>query len=203
MTKPTLTAVEQPATDTPASPPDPFAPENLRLDQSFTETVGVKKLLTTIPVRRPNRQTFFRVHPDPAYRDVFPMIEDKGEGEEYIVHKDIVPKLSDELVIKQLCLAITRQNTVFFLPLRLPGSDGKDMEWWRSLREHADRATAHWIRVVANKELGAYDALQAVANLPEPEWPDLPFWDLIKTAFKDHLIQTTDHPVVKRLRGLV
>jgi hypothetical protein len=199
MTKLALTAVEQQATETPSNP---FAPENLRLDQSFTETVGVKKLLTTIPVKRPGRQTFFRVHPDPKYRDVFPMIDLKDDGEEYIVHKDVLQELSSEIVIKQLCLAITRQNTVFFLPLRLPGSDGKDNEWWRSLREHADRAQSHWIRVVANKELGAYEALQAADNLSNPEWPMLGFWDLIQIAFKDYLITDLNHPVVKRLRGL-
>jgi hypothetical protein len=40
----------------------------LRLDQSFADTVGVKKLLTTVPVRKPNRQDFVRVHPDARYR---------------------------------------------------------------------------------------------------------------------------------------
>jgi len=129
--------------------PDPFNPENLRLDQSFTKTVAVKKLLTTIPVRRPGKQTFFRVHPDPAYRDVFPIIDMKDDREEYIVARPLVAELATEIVHKQLCLAITRQGTVFFLPLRLPGPDGKDMEWWRSLREHADRAMTHWIRVVS------------------------------------------------------
>jgi hypothetical protein len=39
------------ATDTsPASfAPDPFDLDNLRLDQSFAETAGVKKLLHTVP----------------------------------------------------------------------------------------------------------------------------------------------------------
>jgi hypothetical protein len=181
--------------------PDPFTPENLRLSQSFTETVAVKKLLTTIPVRKPSRQTFFRVHPDPQYRDVFPIIDLKDDREEYIVVRHLVPELIGEIVQKQLCLAITRQNTVFFLPLRLPGPDGKDMEWWRSLREHAVRAQTDWIRVVPNRDQGAYEALQAAGNLGEPEWPKLSFWELIKIAFKEYLITSLDHPVVKRLRG--
>jgi hypothetical protein len=181
---------------------DPFAPENLRLDQSFTETVAVKKLLTTIPVRKPGKQTFFRVHPDPAYQDVFPIIDLKDDREEYIVVRDLVPQLSTEIVFKQLSLAITRQGTPFFLPLRLPGPDGKDMEWWRSLREHAERARRNWIRVIANQDLGAYEAMQAADCLSEPEWPELGFWELIKIAFKDYLIRDMNHPVVKRLRGL-
>ena len=39
---------------------------SLRLDQSYADTVGVKKLLTTVPVRKPHRQEFVRVHPDPS-----------------------------------------------------------------------------------------------------------------------------------------
>jgi predicted DNA-binding transcriptional regulator AlpA len=48
--------------------PNPFDPAGLRLDQSYADTVGVKKLLTTLPVRKPNRHDFVRVHPDPAPR---------------------------------------------------------------------------------------------------------------------------------------
>jgi len=46
----------------PASP-DPFNPESLRLDPSYVETVGVKKLLLRVPVRKPRRDEFVRVHP--------------------------------------------------------------------------------------------------------------------------------------------
>jgi hypothetical protein len=192
-----------PLTETPETNSlDPFAPENLRLDQSFTETVGVKKLLTTIPVRKPGKQTFFRVHPDPAYREMFPMIDLRDDKEEYIVAKELVPELATEIVYKQLCLAITRQGTVFFLPLRYPGPDGKDNEWWKSLRDHAKRAQTHWIRVIPNQELGAYECLQAADTLSEPEYPELGYWDLIKIAFKDYLIKERNHPVIKRLRGL-
>jgi hypothetical protein len=178
--------------------PDPFDPANLRLDQSFTETVPVKKLLTTIPVRRPSKQSFFRVHPDPAYRGVFPVIDLKDDQEEYLVAKPLVQELATEIVVKQLCLAITRQGTVFFLPLRLPGPDGKDMKWWSSLREHAKYAETRWIRIWANRDLGAYEAILGDENLSAPEWPDLDFWALIKIAFRDFLVTDLNHPVVRR-----
>ena len=47
---------------------DPYDPASLRLDQSFCDGTAVKKLLTTVPVRKPNRQDFVRVHPQEAYR---------------------------------------------------------------------------------------------------------------------------------------
>ena len=39
-----------------------FDPAKLRLSQNFTEDVGVKKILITIPVRKPGKQVFFRAH---------------------------------------------------------------------------------------------------------------------------------------------
>jgi len=67
MSKSTLQAVDS---DTPTtSAPDPFDLASLRLNPSFIETAGVKKLLTTVPARRPSPQDFVRVHPSPDYRD--------------------------------------------------------------------------------------------------------------------------------------
>ena len=54
---------------------DPFDLTNLRLDQSFVDSAGVKKLLTTVPVRRPSPQDFVRVHADPEYRAALAIIE--------------------------------------------------------------------------------------------------------------------------------
>ena len=193
----------QPTTEQQASTPDPFNPTNLRLSQSFVETAGVKKLLTTIPVRKPGPQEFVRVHPSPDYRENFPIIELKDEREEYIVTASLVPELIGEFVIKTLYLAINRQGTLSFWSVRLPGPDGKDMNWWKSGREAAALAMKDWVRVKANMNLGAYDTFKAANVVSEPDWPTLGYWELIKIAFRDHLIDRIDHPVIKRLRGQV
>ena len=151
----------QPTTEQQASTPDPFDPANLRLSQSFAETVGVKKLLTTVPVRKPSPQDFVRVHEGPEYRENFPIIELKDEREEYIVTAGLVPELTGEFVTKTLYLAINRQGTLFFWPVRLPSPDGKDLDWWRSGREAAELAMKDWVRVKANMNLGAYDIFKA------------------------------------------
>jgi hypothetical protein len=199
---PKLHTAAEPQTP-PTPPPNPFDPANLRLSQSFAETAGVKKLLTTVPVRKPSPQDFVRVHPDPGFRENFPIIELKDEREEYLVVANLVPALRGEFVSKTLFLAITRQGTVFFWPVRLPSPDGKDLEWWRSAREAAELGQKSWIRVMANMNLGAYDIFQAESVIPDPEWPQLGYWDLIKIAFRDRLIDRIDHPVIKRLRGQV
>jgi hypothetical protein len=64
---------------TTATPPDPFDLSTLRLNPSFLETAGVKKLTTTVPVRKPGKQDFIRVRPEPEYRENFAMIDLKDE----------------------------------------------------------------------------------------------------------------------------
>jgi len=113
----------------------------------------------------------------------------------------LVPELVGEYVTKTLYLAINRQGTLFFWPVRLPSPDGKDNNWWRSGREAADLAMKDWVRVKANMNLGAYDIFKAGSVISKPEWPTLGYWDLIKIAFRDHLVDYIDHPVIKRLRG--
>jgi hypothetical protein len=51
--------------------------------------------------------------------------------------------------------------------------------------------------------LGAYELFEATSNsLPDPIWPDFPFKEIMQIAFRDRVIDTPDHPLVKKLQGL-
>jgi hypothetical protein len=184
--------------------PDPFDLAKLRLSQNFNEAAGVKKLLRTVPVRKPNKQDFVRVHPDARFRENFAMIELRDDREEYLVAPGggLIAELAGEIVNKTLYTAVNRQGVVFLWPVRLPGPDGKEMIWHRSARDAAEEATKRWVRVSANLSLGAYEIIMAEAITMEPQWPEVSFQELVRTAFRDRLITTLDHPVVRRLRGL-
>ena len=66
-------------------PSDIWSPEALRIDQPFLNVGAAKKLLTTVPVRKPNKQDFVRVHPDVPYRLTVGLIELKENRETYLV----------------------------------------------------------------------------------------------------------------------
>jgi hypothetical protein len=51
--------------------------------------------------------------------------------------------------------------------------------------------------------LGAYEVFEATGELPEPQWPELPFSQILQIAFKDKYIDSLDHPVLRKLRGEV
>ena len=186
------------------TPPDPFDPANLRLDQSFIESAGVKKLLTTIPVGKPNQQDFVRVHPDPSYRaPLIGLIELKDDREIYLVPPNLARELGNEVKPYALYTCINRQGVVRLWPVRVPEADVRVSEWHRSAAEAAQVAMAHWVRVKANMSLGAYEMHVANSITTEPQWPELTFNELLRIAFRDgRLIDQLDHPVIKRLRGI-
>jgi hypothetical protein len=183
------------------APVDPFDIENLRLDQSFVSTAGVKKLLTIVPVRKPHRQELVRVHPDEAYRVKAAVIELRDDREVYLVIGPVASQLPGETTPVILYTTVTRQGVVLIWPVRLPGDDGKINNWHLSAREAAERAMSDWLFVRADMALGAYTMHIATATIPEPVWPTESLKGLLKIAFRDRLIDTVDHPVLKRLRG--
>jgi hypothetical protein len=183
---------------------NPFNPAELRLDQSFADTVGVKKHLMTVPVRKPGRQEFVRVHPDPKYRlTPAALIEVKEDREFYLVMPQMAHELVGEFSIVTLFTVVNRQGVVSLWPAKLPGSDGKHNEWHRSAAEAAELAMKGWIRLTANMSLGAYEVFEAKGNVSEPVWPDLSFQDILKIAFGNRTVDRVDHPLVQRLRGQI
>lgn len=182
---------------------NPFDPASLRLSQNFADESGVKKLLTTVPVRKPNKHDFVRVHPDLSCRlTPAAIIEVKEDREVYLVTPDIADALPGEFAVATIYLAINRQGVPFLWPVKLPDASGRKNEWTRSAAEAAEKAMEHWVRVTSNMSLGAYEIIQATAALPDPVWPELEFSEILRIAFRNQIVDSTDHPLVKRLRGL-
>jgi hypothetical protein len=192
------------ATAPTAPGPDPFDPESLRLPQDFSLARGAKKALTTMPVRRPAKEWFVRVHPDEAYHLPTALIELKEAGELYLVHQSLRNDLQDEptFTAKMLFLTMNRQQDAFFWPVRLPDPDGRVDTWSKSALEAVQMAMERWVRVTPQRSLGAYTVVYADHAL-DPVWPDLSMSALLRIAFKDRFIDTLEHPILRQLRGEV
>jgi hypothetical protein len=190
----------------PPTPASEFDPAALRLTQDFGAAVGVKKLRTTVPIKKPAKEWWVRVHPDVAYRLETAVLELKEDNETYLVHKSLWSELSMESTFspRLLVTAITRQNVVFLWPIRLPGADGKLDDWNRSALDAVSEAERNWIRIQSNRSLGAYETIIATSTIAEPNWTQLieePFSKLLEVGFRDRFIKDIDHPVLRRLRG--
>jgi hypothetical protein len=196
------TKVEPKAAVAASSIPDPFDLSKLALNPSYLESAKVKRVRPVV-TGKPNPQEFIRVHPDPGYRGTFGMLDMKEDREDYLVMPELVPYLAGESVIKVIYTTINRAGIIRLWPIRIPGPDEKDMLWWRSAHDAANKATTHWVRVKANMMLGANEHHIAESEIPDPDWREVaPFQVLLSDAYRTRIIRDLDHPVLKKLRGL-
>ena len=182
---------------------DPFNPLSLRIDPAMGAGLGVKKALVHLSVRKPSSQEFFRTRPEPDFRVNIAVVELKEEREIYAVMPDVAAAFPGEVRVAELRACITRTGTLFLWAVPLPTPDGRENAWHKTARHAADKAETIWVRMKANMGAGCYDVLEAPKGLSEPNWPvhDLP--ELLRVGFgANRLINTVDHPVLNRLRGL-
>ena len=136
--------------------PDPFDPARLRLPANYAKSLGVKKTLTTLPCRRPNRHEWVRAREGDEWRLETAVFEDKVSRDTYLVEPSIVPELLGEVIPVCLFLAVNRQNDPFFWQVKL-SVDGRTNPWNTSALEAAKLAQTRWLRVSSNQLAGYYD----------------------------------------------
>jgi len=179
-----------------------FDPKNLRLPQDFSVAEGVRRLIHTIPVQKPTKQEFVRTHPGADYQMDAALIDCEEDRQTYLVTPDIAAQLSHHWYPVRLFLTVTRQVNYLLWPVKQPKDRSlAPLLWHTSAMEAATQAKDAWLRVQANMGLQAYDLFIAEADIPEPEWPDLDFSEVLEIAFKGRIIDRLDHSVLLRLEG--
>ncbi len=103
----------------------------------------------------------------------------------------------------RIFVAINKSSTLFLWPARLPTGESRQGEtWYTSALQCADMAKDHWVRIESHRPSSAYRPKKATADWPAPEWGDIDFETLLLTAFSPpFLIDSVDHPVLRKLRG--
>jgi hypothetical protein len=198
----------QPAPPPPAEPtrpaaPDPFDPATLRLGADYAEGLGVRKVISTIPNRKPNKSEWFRVRPGEEWRLQTAVLElEKGvERSTYLVAPSLWPDLSGEITPALLLTCVNRAGDLFLWRVKLPGADGRSNTWTDSALQIAKAAEDNWARMVSDTANGIYTHYEPSTDLPDPRWPSISFREIIRIAFRDRMIESLDHPVIRELRG--
>jgi hypothetical protein len=176
--------------------------EALRLSPESAAMIGTREVLTHVPVRKPSRTEWVRVHPNPEMQIATGVFIDREERETFFVVPELRPELVGDLRPVLLATSITRQGVVCLWPIPLPDESGRRNAWGDAAREAAETAKEQWVRVVADMALGAYRIHLAEGDLPDPVWPVKSLGELLQLAFKGRIVDSIDHPVVRRLRGL-
>ncbi len=167
------------------------------------DDAAVERVLLTVPVRRPGKQEFFRVHPGDDYTlDSLVFIRENGlDREVYLIAPALRAELIDTGQHVRLFTCVSKRGVTFLWPARLPDTDGAGRTWHASALEIAEEAKKSWVRMHGNRDLHAYELFRATGKLTEPAWPDKSFRDLIALAFKERYIDTPHHDVIRELNG--
>jgi hypothetical protein len=174
----------------------------LRLSSDAAAINGTTEILSHIPLRKPNRHEFFRTRPEPEMWFDTGIFEDKEEREVFFVTPAMREALVGEIRPVILVPTITRQGVLLLWPLKLPMEGMRHNSWADTARQAAELAKTKWIRLAPDMGLGGYRIYVAEGELSEPQWPDKPLNEIMQIAFRDRIVDSENHPVVRRLRGL-
>ena len=185
--------------------PDPFDVARLRLAATDVDAFGVREALLQVPFTKPSKECFFRVNHHPEYQlAMCGVIELKDvDSAFYWVDPSLWPALAAEPTFhyRALFTAVTVQGQVFLWGCRLPGQDGKIPAWVSIPLEAARQAQTQWTKMVWDQTTRRHRVFAATGITAEPVWPNQPLEELIRLAFKDAVIKSLDHVILKKLRG--
>lgn len=177
---------------------------DLKVPQSFAQTLGARKMLANVPLCKGQRQTFYRASDREGHSpDLFVLEQKEGGSESFLIAPNIIEVIGKDAVAKRLYYCVDQFGNPFFWPVKIVFGDEKLDSWNESAHRAAQIAKEKWIRITPNQQVRAYDVFEALGAIPEPKWPDKSIEELIDLAFADRYITTLDHPMVKRLQGFV
>jgi hypothetical protein len=178
--------------------PDPFDLASLRIDDDDEQIA--QEQIVEVPVGRPSKDNFFRVHPSHDFRLPKVAVMKIGDGvnrETYLLYPHVRTCLSPtEYSLCTLYTYIDEQGDIGLWPVTLPGSTGKVNAWHSSALKAAELAQSQWVRIAAHKK--HYKVHMCAYFLPVPDWGEVCFDKLVEVAFKGRIIKDPNHEIIKK-----
>jgi hypothetical protein len=171
--------------------------ERYLLPADQTGSVRAKRINVTIGRRTPHKHEWIRVHEE--YSAPASILKLKPTNDTFLVAPEFRLELERHLTQVDLRLAVNSQGIPFIWPVRVPFEDRSD-DWGYAALEGMDIARSEWVRLEPDTQAQTYIIHTAPFTLV-PAWPDEPFEKLLTIAFKRFLIDSAEHPVLRRLRG--
>ena len=177
----------------------------LASDMSYVDDSTEIEEISSIPVRKPGKEKFFRVHPCDEYSITLQLLEitdDRNLNGHYVVlptedknldqffreNKDMIKK-------KTIVLCEDTAGKHFVWVVAPPSSD---YLWHKSARKASDEARRKWTRI--QPDSNCYK-VTTIDNPNKPNWPKEQFDQILDTSFEGKIIESMEHRVVKYLKG--
>lgn len=169
-----------------------------RRPQDYVAALGSKKILSNIPVKKPDKTSWVKVHPE--IEVPVGVYEDKANREYFLVDPDVYDDFGANLVPALLFLAQTRLGDQFFWLVK-SSATGRGNRWAESSLEAVKLGQKTWVRVEADLAAGGYNVYVPATNPPDAEWDEVDLNNLLEEAFRGRIIDNPDHPIILNLKG--
>lgn len=150
------------------------------LDADFRDRFPSLVEAKRIAVRKPNKQEFFRVHPDPEWSIELVLFNWEKHDEWHQVHPDLHASLRTDMKRVSLHCCINRADELFLWPIKIQNNS-----WSKSAFALAQEARESWIRIRADLPKHKY----VLVAKRDGNYPLLP--SMIACRRKEELLHTT------------
>ena len=180
----------------------------LASDMSYVDDDTEIEEINSIPVRKPMREKFFRVHPDKEYSIALQILEIKGDSD--LKGEYVVPPPKDEnldqffrenramIKKKMIVLCEDIDGKHFLWPVAPLSSDNN---WHKTARKASNEAKSKWTRSIPNLSKGCNDIILAKNITKKPNWPKENFDQILNASFEGKTLDCMEHDVVQCLKG--
>jgi hypothetical protein len=181
---------------------DPFDPMNLGISTDYAAAINAQASAKPVELRKPNDQEFFRTSPNEHQRLTVGGIADKQDmGRVFIVSPVILDQVKTrfpkQVRVYELVLTVTLLGTALLWPK--PLGDDRGGQWHSTERSADDSGRRKWTNMSSAR--GRYEFV--TADNPKPvNWDSLPpFCELLRQACSERIIESLDHPLLRKLSG--
>ncbi|MFA4956362.1 MAG: hypothetical protein WC556_05235 [Candidatus Methanoperedens sp.] len=175
------------------------------------KTVKVSPILSTILVGKPSKTAFFQVRTGEGWEAIalytyFPEGSSK-DSQPYLVMPEQQGLLEEMKLLTpaKFYFYIIYGSNIMKIDLvsQKTNKNGDISRYHLTHMEALEAAKIQWVRLKADTEGGFYSYSLAEDTLPSPAWPTKPanIQEAIEIAFKGFVIDSDDHPELKKLRG--
>ena len=174
----------------------------LRLPNNFNEpAVGIKQPLKPT-FGKLSKHRFSRVHPSEEFKYRAALVIDNEKTDEaYLALPSLCPLLGSLAKPKILRLAVDNAGTPRLIAEPIPGADGRINSWHESMIRAIQVAEDKWVRIESNPDASQYIVIVSRDHQGDPKWPEQTMDELVMECFRDRIIQSADHPLIRRLEG--
>ncbi len=184
-----------------------------KLKRGADPKIKVTQILANLTVGKPSSTAFFQIRSGEGFEPVqlFTYSPDtRGkDSQPYLVYDEFTQIFEEKhvLVPAKFYLYIVHGSGVMkldFISQRVDKS-GNLNRYHTSRMECYEAAKTQWVQMQSNQDAGFYTWSLAENKLPAPEWPKKPatLIEAIELAFKGFIIDSADHPEIKKLRGII